>query len=74
MWLAYRSIKPLGKLQQHHFDTTLDVEDHVLRLIKEICGSHLKIRLHHEAAKKNEQLHKSLIRKKLSRRVIFSNQ
>jgi hypothetical protein len=53
MWLAYRSIKPLGKLQQHHFDTTLDVEDHVLRLIKEICGSHLKIRLHHEAAKKN---------------------
>jgi hypothetical protein len=70
--LGRKNIFP--SLQQHHFDTTLDVEDHVLRLIKEICGSYLKIRLHHEAAKKNEQLHKSLIRKKLSRLVIFSNQ
>jgi hypothetical protein len=44
-WRTDRYIKPLGKrnlfpsLQQHHFDTTLDVEDHVLRLIKEICGA-----------------------------------
>lgn len=60
-------------LSDHMLDTTPD-SNHVFRLINIVTKCYLKIRLHHLCKTQSEEMKGTLIRKKLSKLILFNNQ
>ena len=62
-----------GSLSDHMFDCEAD-KNHVYILIKRVASSYIKIRMHHLARRKNEKLSGPVVRKQLSKLILFKHQ
>ena len=65
--------KVFQELKSHIFDSEVE-NNHVFTLIKTIAKSYCKIRLHHLGKQCTQKLTGTLIRKKLSKHVLFKHQ
>ena len=61
------------ELTEHMFDCPPD-NDHVFTLIKSVAAAYVKIRMHHLTRRMNESISGALVRKKLTKLVLFKHQ
>ena len=58
---------------EHMFDCPPD-NNHVFTLIKSVAAAYVKIRMHHLTRRMNESISGALVRKKLTKLVLFKHQ
>jgi len=60
-------------LQNHMFETEPE-NNHRINLVKLVAGEYVKIRLYHLAKQRTAALHRNVIRRKLSKLILFKHQ